>query len=439
MGDSTDDLSGSSVALGIVLTMTGSLGSAVAMSLVKYGHMKHGDGSDVDATSQAGHAASGATPGTPAPTDGTTGRGSAGAAAAGERDGAKSASAADAAQSSSVAEGKPREGEAHGAAADSRAPEFQKVALDRVRCCARRKCQRCSMAIGNIMLAAWSPVFDLLALFFAPLEVLSPFAATTLLLNAIVAPALVGETLYRADVLSAAIVVPGIVLVVLFGPEDTPAVTLDSVGRLLEGATFIAWEIAMASALVIGFVATRLVFGARSERRVAKSQCLHKMRQFLWPVIAAVVGAQQMLLSKIVLELVKTSVGDAGGNEFAQPETWAFVVGALVLAVLQLLCVNLGMREGEALVVVPVYQGLFILLTTLGAGILFVSFGSADVESNIGFAAGLFLVIAGVGVLALRPADASDDAQKAAAAQATAHNHGTTDALSSHDREQNAV
>eukprot|EP00500_Bicosoecida_sp_ms1_P006614 CAMPEP_0203822494 /NCGR_PEP_ID=MMETSP0115-20131106/46371_1 /ASSEMBLY_ACC=CAM_ASM_000227 /TAXON_ID=33651 /ORGANISM="Bicosoecid sp, Strain ms1" /LENGTH=275 /DNA_ID=CAMNT_0050731527 /DNA_START=63 /DNA_END=886 /DNA_ORIENTATION=- len=265
------------VAAGIALTVTGSVGTAIGMSLVKYAHM--------ELDNVVGKRAGVSTFSDGAYDSPPLAQAAAAAMLAGE-DQASSPSGSSSKRSGSV--------------------RSRSVPLDAVRCCRRRSCQRASLVIGNAMLALMSPVFDLLALYYAPLEVISPFAAATLLLNAIIAPALVGEALHVVDMLSAVLIVPGVVLVSVFGPSTTPELTLESAAVLADSTAFMVWESAIGVALVTAAVIARCVFArARKERRLPRGHPL------VWPMIAALLGAQQMLCSKIVLSLVHTSV--AGG------------------------------------------------------------------------------------------------------------------------------
>ena len=113
--------------------------------------------------------------------------------------------------------------------------------------------------------------------------------------------------------------------------------------------------------------------------------------------IAGVVGGNQNLLLKCFMELVAESFRAGGSSQFHEPFTYGVLLGACVLAVLQLYVMNVGLNRHPAVVFLPAYQSL---LTVYGcaAGMTFFGEHAGDIltAKNAGFVAGILVTLFGL-------------------------------------------
>ena len=113
---------------------------------------------------------------------------------------------------------------------------------------------------GNFLLTFVSSSFDLVAMLFAPIELLSPVAGVTLILNIFVAPCIVHEKVHTVDLLSAAVMVPGLVMSIIFGPTGEQKMTTELLEERMGRSPWVAFELLVAVLLL----ACLLVFKASS-------------------------------------------------------------------------------------------------------------------------------------------------------------------------------
>ena len=150
---------------------------------------------------------------------------------------------------------------------------------------------------GNVLLTAFTATLDLLALMFAPLELISPLSGATLVLNIFVAPWIVHERVHKIDVVAAGVMVPGLVLALTFGPrndiEFTTAVLSEKMGR----AAWLCFEAFIAC--IVACVVTLIVKSRKQEAMLAAAALkdepvpmqsramsrLHRARPFLRPLL----------------------------------------------------------------------------------------------------------------------------------------------------------
>lgn len=112
---------------------------------------------------------------------------------------------------------------------------------------------------GNFLLTFVSSSFDLVAMLFAPIELLSPVAGVTLILNIFVAPCIVHEKVHTVDLLSAAVMVPGLVMSIIFGPTGEQKMTTELLEERMGRSPWVAFELLVATLLL----ACLLVFRPR--------------------------------------------------------------------------------------------------------------------------------------------------------------------------------
>ena len=113
--------------------------------------------------------------------------------------------------------------------------------------------------------------------------------------------------------------------------------------------------------------------------------------------MAGTFGGQSVLFAKSTVELVKSSW--TGGNAFQHFQPYIIVVGMALSLILQITILNEGLRRFDALVMVPVYQAFWILMTTAGGIMYFEEYTSMTKWQKVCFAFGTVTTIYGICIL----------------------------------------
>lgn len=109
--------------------------------------------------------------------------------------------------------------------------------------------------------------------------------------------------------------------------------------------------------------------------------------------LAAFFGAQQNLAFKAVGMLVySSSVVVDESSRLNQPVTYIFSGILLICAFLQLVCLNTGLAQHDAVLFLPLYSGLLILSSTILGGEFFKEFECFSKIDRIVFPLGILIV-----------------------------------------------
>jgi hypothetical protein len=117
----------------------------------------------------------------------------------------------------------------------------------------------------------------------------------------------------------------------------------------------------------------------------------------LTPIVAAaVLSSLSVLFGKCTVQLLKDSLQRE--NQFRSPLSWVLTVVFLFCAVSAVAFLNVGLRRGKALFVVPLYYVLNTILAITGGLVYFEEFRRFGVAQGIVFASGVAVTIGGVWV-----------------------------------------
>jgi len=216
----------------------------------------------------------------------------------------------------------------------------------------------------------------------APRSLLACFNCWNIVIVFALAPLCFGEAIDRKAFLGAGVTMLGCVWVVLAGPRDYQTHTVDSINK--------AWS-SFPSVLVIATTAVYLAV-AGSWGRLASPLAR-------WPpvelaALSAAFAWYAMLLSKCVSTLLVTSVSVE--NQMEHWEFWLFMVGMLVCAALQMHTLNMGLKFGRSVDVLPTYEALSMTGQIIICGTFFSEFQGFGLWDMISFASGVSCVLAGV-------------------------------------------
>lgn len=127
--------------------------------------------------------------------------------------------------------------------------------------------------------------------------------------------------------------------------------------------------------------------------------------RFCLPLSYAALGGMMasytVLFAKSLINLLVTSIFD-GQNQFTSGLAWVILVVTVVTAVSQVYWINMGLKKYDALLQVPVFFTIWVLLDIVGGGIYYGEFSGFTAKKYVLFCFGVLVVFFGVALLAKR-------------------------------------
>ena len=255
--------------------------------------------------------------------------------------------------------------------------------------------------LAGCCLVLVSIVLSLLSSAFTAQSLLAPLSSSALIMNMAASALLLGEKVTRLNLLSAALIVVGSVLSVVFGDHSDSVYTngglissFHTVGSVLYAC--------LTSALCLLIYATlrcQPAFAAAlpEGRKQRKRDMLQAL---LYCVLAGAAGAQCDLFGKMVVELASTSI--QGDQQLLSVYPYLYFAAMLAFTAIQIHFLSHGLVLSDALYCLPLYECVEILTSTVGAAILFGELDGYSLKQLLAFVLGLLSLLAGVAVMTLR-------------------------------------
>ncbi|CAO3565023.1 unnamed protein product [Mortierella alpina] len=127
--------------------------------------------------------------------------------------------------------------------------------------------------------------------------------------------------------------------------------------------------------------------------------------RFCLPLSYAALGGMMasytVLFAKSLINLLVTSIFD-GQNQFTSFLAWVILIVTVVTAVSQVYWINMGLKKYDALLQVPVFFTIWVLLDIIGGGVYYNEFEHFTPKKYALFCLGVLIVFFGVALLAKR-------------------------------------
>lgn len=236
---------------------------------------------------------------------------------------------------------------------------------------------------------------------FASQTVVSPLGAVSVIMNAILAAAFLDEEIYRRTVLGIALTLLGSVAIVLFSPPPLNTLTPDDFVELLANPYAYGYLIVVAVAIMLLWLV---------ERKLAARFVLIDIG------LCSLLGSITVICSTGVSKFI---VGGQFVQAVQSPVLYVLVVLLATTAVLQLRFLNKAMEHFPSAVVVPTYYVTFTLSSIAGGVWVFDeawrphSWLTPIPQQEYFFFLGCLVSFCGVGLIAIKPADAEGAAAAA--------------------------
>ncbi|CAK4607863.1 unnamed protein product [Aphanomyces euteiches] len=250
------------------------------------------------------------------------------------------------------------------------------------------------VAIGSIA--------DFAALTYAAQSIIAPVGAFTLVANIFFAHYWLRERLGRNDLFGTILICIGAVMVTIFGSHSSTSYSLD---ELL--ALYYRWDMLIYVAAICAILSLLYTMLCRSEEALKNHgnmsdeyKPFRKIHPLAYSGLSGIFGAQSVMFAKSTGELIKqTSHGD---NQFDKFLTYVILVCLVMTISMQTHLLSLGLKNFDALYIVPVFTCFYITFSVLGGAVYFEEFKSFGQVQWLCFPAGVFITICGVAILSKR-------------------------------------
>lgn len=242
---------------------------------------------------------------------------------------------------------------------------------------------------------------DIAAFAFASQSLLAPLSGITLLLNAVFAPLVLKEKVTRQDLVASVLIAVGAAITTVFGAHTQTQYTVPTLYILFARPEWIFFQVLANVGVVTLWLAVRLALAERT-RFPSLRLLLKNNLAYLLAVLVALSGAQQMVFTKTVSELILESF--EGNMQFTYLLTYVLIGLAIWMAVFQIGYLNKGLELFDAVYFLPLYNAALIVLCIVVGGVYFDEVAHVTWLQIALFVLGVLICVGGVFLLKKRPA-----------------------------------
>uniref|UniRef100_A0A7S2RQ18 Uncharacterized protein n=1 Tax=Mucochytrium quahogii TaxID=96639 RepID=A0A7S2RQ18_9STRA len=264
----------------------------------------------------------------------------------------------------------------------------------------------------GLFLVFLGAIADFGALGFAAQSLITPVGGFTMVANLFFASYWLGETITKLDIVSTSLIIFGIVLVAAFADKSEQCFTLETLVCLYHRTQFILY--ACFTALAIAVAYGMVWYIRRETKNMKEGECeLPKFRRMrtAFPVLCAtlsgLIGAQSVLFAKSTIEILKAVM--RGDNEFTKPGTYIIILMMFLCIFGQIHWLAVGLRDYDAVIMVPLFQCVYVVFTIIGGASYFAEFRGFNLLQTIFFPIGVMLICSGVMGLAMHKSRTAED------------------------------
>ena len=232
-----------------------------------------------------------------------------------------------------------------------------------------------------------------------------------LVFNTLFATLILGEPFTRYSFLGTVLVCIGAVLIATFGAIGEPAHSLGQLLQLLQRPAFVVWMVTTGGlALIILFGSKTIRYFSSSSSSSSSQQQQQQQQQYgrlklirgmSYGLVSGILSAHMLLLAKSAVELlVRTAVDRV--NQFNRWQSWAIVVGMIVLALVQLFYLHRGLKLCSTSILYPFVFCIYNIIAILDGLIYFRQISTLDASRAGLIALGTVVLLSGVLCLSWR-------------------------------------
>ncbi|KAI9285698.1 hypothetical protein BC943DRAFT_322834 [Umbelopsis sp. AD052] len=239
----------------------------------------------------------------------------------------------------------------------------------------RTDCGRPLWHVGLYTYIASQLIGSTIALNYLKTQWVAPLGSFALIVNFVLARVMVGTTITRKDVMGTFVIILSVLAIVIFGgmfngPDPEDNITLDSLKVLFVRPVFIIYfsvlNVITFAGLFFGLY-TRWVM-AKEERKLksriyrrVKPKTLKKIAGLLFSLDGGMLASETLLLAKSGVKLFTLSISSQV-NQFTDNTSRFILLALMVTAVLQVYCLNTGLKLSSSVIVVPIFYATYTAL-----------------------------------------------------------------------------
>lgn len=230
-------------------------------------------------------------------------------------------------------------------------------------------------------------VLNIISTGMAPQVMLSCLGTWAIIPNAVFAWLILSERLSSPQLLYMAVMVAAMMMVILGTPSASASeqgvIHADVLAAMFLGTGFLTLSVVLSGVLAAARFATLGVAG--------------NMQAGFWVFLATTLSGFATTICKCVSLLATHSAPSA---YLSSPYFYCMVSAGALLSGLMLHCVNMGLQEGDALIIVPMYYALGMLFQIIVAGVFFDELDSfSNAGQALGFTSGVVVLLLCIGAL----------------------------------------
>jgi len=257
---------------------------------------------------------------------------------------------------------------------------------------------------AGFLLIIFGTLMDVVALAFAAQSLVAPLAGLSLVFNVLLAPCFLDEVVTRIDLIATGVILLGCTMAVAFADHEHTSYNFDDIVDKANNAA--CWTYFL-SALVA--IATCYFFIQRFEgERIDDShwyQTNKKWHSVSYALLAGTAGSVAVTCAKAAAELIKAEINNPGVGSFEKH--WfaapAAIVVLVTMLIFQIHFLNAGLERFDVLLIVPMYQGFWIILTAGAGMVTYREYENFGVLEGVFFPMGVIVTLVGVYIMSLRP------------------------------------
>ena len=233
---------------------------------------------------------------------------------------------------------------------------------------------------------------------FGSQSVLSALASVQFVSNLVFGGAFLGERPTGRMVLGTLLIVCGILFVILFSnTSSNQDYVMQDLLELYRSPVYIVYITLLSMIGAGAYYAYRKLQregerlgpgGIKLPEPIAKPLC--------FSLYSAIIGTQSVTFSKMFVELIRSNFSPDYPPQAGYFLTWVFLVGLIVCGIFWDKQLNAGLREFDALVIVPMMQAFWTMLTIINGGVYFQEFQQMSPKGAAMFVVGVVVVLAGM-------------------------------------------
>ncbi|KAF8822246.1 hypothetical protein IE077_000709 [Cardiosporidium cionae] len=247
---------------------------------------------------------------------------------------------------------------------------------------------------GMILTTVVDATSTVVALGFAPSSVVTPFAVVHIFLSIVIAKFWLREFMGKWEYAGSGLLLGGVALIIVFTGKATTLRTIDDFAASIGDTMAIIYFITVGIAVILCVILSSNI-AARTIPR-----CGFMLQRFCTAAASGLLGGNTNISAKAFTVVVSTFF-NAKINSYTDWRSYFIILLTGVLAILQVVYLNIGLRKYQAVYVIPITNS-FLVTTGIVGGMMLLKEIPNNTSSLLLTLLGLLIILAGILILSLK-------------------------------------